>query len=209
MINRGRLIVLEGVDGVGKTTQAALLAQELERNGAPVTQVREPGGTPLGEHLREYLKSGEPLSREAELLLFAAARVQLVSEVIRPALKQGRTVVADRFAPSTLAYQGDGLGIHPKDVKDVNALALDGLRPDLCLLLDLDPERALARIPERDRRFESRSMRFHRRVRRSYLGQAAGDPGWEVIDASNSPEEVEQQVWQAMIKRLGEPGTWK
>ena len=137
----GIFITLEGGDGSGKSTQAQALVSRLEQRKTPVTVVREPGGTQLGVLLRQVLKfSTAPRSSEAELLLFNASRAQLVSEVIRPALDKGEVVVSDRFADSTVAYQGYGRGLSPERVEAVNAVGTLGLKPNLTILLDFPPE---------------------------------------------------------------------
>ena len=169
----GLFVTLEGIDRSGKTTQAKLLIEAL---GDEAVGVREPGGTAAGERVRELLKDpAVELSGEAEALLFAAARAELVRQVIRPALDAGRVVVSDRFLDSSLAYQGAARGLGVDEVAAVNALATGGLRPDLTLLLDLDPEAAHARAGEEDR-FEAEGAELQRAVARRLLGAGRRRP---------------------------------
>ena len=209
--------MLEGGEGSGKSTQAERLQERLSQEGnRPSVLLREPGTTPLGLHLRDYLKSKRPLCLEAETLMFAAARAQLMCSEILPNLKAGRGVVCDRFAASTVAYQGEGRNGDHAMIRTLNKYATGGLKPDLTLLLDITPEKGLARVgkpqlelgmsdeepaPRLDveghRRFEDLTIAFHRRVRRSYLHQAKQNPRWTVIDADQSEDQVAEDVWQA------------
>ena len=195
-------ITFEGGEGSGKTTQAALLAERLRETGREVLEVHEPGSTPLGKYLRRWLKEGrDPLTAEAELLLFAAARAQLVRRRLRPALERGAVVVCDRYADSSEAYQGHGRGLDLDRVRMVNDLATGGLHPHLTFLLDCPPEVGLRRHAgdrsdaPRDR-FEGEGLSFHRRVREGYLEMAQAEPNrWRVLDATRPPQEVARQVW--------------
>lgn len=217
-------IAFEGGEGAGKTTQARLLYDALQRLGRPVELAREPGGTDLGEYLRDYLKSARPLTPEAELLLFAAARVELAVNRIKPALAAGNIVLADRFAGSTVAYQGYGRGLDLGVIAALNGFATVGCRPDLILLLDVEPTVGLSRtvghqtafvenflgdlIPLRrnaeGRRFEDLALEFHERVRQGFREQADQFPErWTVIDAAPSIEQVWAQVWGKVKERLG------
>jgi dTMP kinase len=188
---RGLFITLEGPDGSGKTSQAARLGAALEAEGREVVLLREPGGTALGEGLRELLLHREdmPIDPLADALLFNAARAQLVSEVIRPALAAGKTVLCARFADSTLAYQGYGAGLDLDTLKTLETIAISATRPDLTILLDVPAETGLNR-KRRGRgaltRFESRAdLAFHRRVRDGFLRLARAEPErWRVIDAT-------------------------
>jgi dTMP kinase len=192
----GLFITFEGGEGVGKTTQAALLVQLLKSDGQDVVALREPGGTPLGDYLRGWLKSSDrPLAPEAELLLFTAARAELVRSVIQPALDAGATVVLDRYADSTTAYQGYGRRLPMYQVKAANDLATGGLTPDLTILLDapIAPtlQRALKRSGPDGRRFEDTDPAFHRRVRAGFKRVARRAPKrWLVLDALAAREEV-------------------
>ncbi len=192
----GLFVTFEGIDRSGKTTQAAMLLDAL---GDEAVGVREPGGTPAGERVRDVLKDPEvTLSAEAEALLFAAARAELVRQVIRPALEAGRVVVSDRFLDSSLAYQGTARGLGVERVAAVNALATGGLEPDLTLLLDLDAEAAFARAGEEDR-FEQEGAALQRAVAMAYSELADADPGrWRRIAADRPAEEVHADVLTAV-----------
>ena len=191
----------EGTEGAGKTTQVGRLADRLRAAGRTVVCVREPGGTALGDRVRALLKHevGVQLAPAAELFLFAAARTQLVAESIGPALAAGAVVLCDRFADSTLAYQGYGLGLDLAALRQVNALATAGLVPDLAILLDLDPAVGFARRggPSADDRFDRRGLEFQARVRRGYQELAAAEPArWLVVDASRAPAAIAEQAWE-------------
>ena len=189
---RGLFVTFEGIDRSGKTTQARLLCEAL---GAGALGVREPGGTPAGERVRDLLKdSAVPLGSEAEALLFAAARAELVEKVIRPALEDGRVVVSDRFLDSSLAYQGGARGLGIDEVEGVNRFATGGLVPDLTFLLELDTATAARRAGERDR-FEDEGTELQQAVLEAYEGLVAADPGrWRRLDATRSPERVHAEV---------------
>jgi len=193
----GWFITIEGPEGAGKTTQADALARHLVDLGLDVHTTREPGGTWLGERLREILlartDSAAPTDPLTDALLFNAARRQLVTEVIRPALEAGRTVVCARFADSTLAYQGYGAGIPLDRLRALELAATDGLTPDLTILLDVPVEEGLARKAPGDvTRFEAEfDLDFHRRVRDGFLTLAAAEPGrFVVVDASRPTGDV-------------------
>lgn len=205
----GIFITLEGGEGAGKSVQLEALARRLEENGRAVVRTREPGGTPLGEQLRDIvldLSSTPGLALDAltETLLFVAARAELVRSVIAPALGRGEIVVCDRYADSTLAYQGYGRGVELDVIRQLNAVATRGHRPDLTALLDLPVEEGLARaggLGERDR-FEREDVRFHERVREGYLSLAATEPErWIVVDATRPPGLVTAEIW-ARVEEL-------
>ncbi|HJW35478.1 MAG TPA: dTMP kinase, partial [Actinomycetes bacterium] len=169
----GRLIAFEGVEGSGKSTQLELLRQALEARVDEVVVTREPGGTPAGERVRALLLDPEvELGPRAEALLFAAARAELVAEVIRPALERGAVVLCDRYLDSSLAYQGDARGLGRGPVEEVNRFATGGLLPDLVVLLDLDPASGLRRRAREPDRIEAQDLDFHRRVRDAFLDLA-------------------------------------
>jgi dTMP kinase len=192
----GLFVTFEGIDRSGKTTQARLLCDAL---GDECLAVREPGGTPVGERVREVLKDPSiEIGREAEALLFAAARAELVSNVIRPALAEGRVVVSDRFLDSSLAYQGHARGLGVEEVERVNRFATGGLTPDLTLLLWIDPAAAAARAGEADR-FEDEGERLQREVLAAYEELADADPErWRRIEANRPPDEVHADVLAAV-----------
>jgi dTMP kinase len=205
----GRFIVFEGGEGSGKSTQAARLAGRL---GAVLT--REPGGTTVGEALRALLLSDDPrtsgLDDRAEALLMAADRAQHVAEVIRPALRDGRHVVSDRYYGSTLAYQGYGRGLPVDALRRLSAWASAGLWPDVVVLLDvpreLGSDRAAGRSGPMPDRVEAAGDRFHDRVAAGYRSLAAADPDrWVVVDgAAGPPDEVQAAVWKAVAARCPE-----
>jgi dTMP kinase len=187
---------------VGKTTQQALLAERLQREGYACVSTREPGGTALGEALRELLLHGDPLTPLAELLLYAADRAEHVNKVIAPALAVGQVVICDRFTDSTLAYQGYGRGLNLEQIRQLNHLATGGLQPQLTLWLDLAPEVGLARSRLGDK-LEQEHLEFHRRVYRGFQALAAAEPQRIVrIDAGGSPLEVAARIWSVVKPRL-------
>lgn len=195
----GWFIALEGGEAAGKSTQAALLAARL---GALLT--REPGGTALGEAIRAVLldPDQEALSNRAEALLFAAARAQLVEQVIQPALRSGRHVVTDRFAGSSLAYQSFGRGLPLDEVKALSGFAVHGTWPDLNILIEVPPEVAAARMGKPDR-LESAGADFHERVAEGFLTLAKADPDrWLRISGVGQADEVAARVWEAVTERL-------
>ena len=194
----GRLLVVEGIDGCGKSTQAARLAERLD-----AVLTFEMGATTLGAKVRELVLGidGDP-NPTAEALLIAADRAQHVAEVIEPALAVGRHVVSDRFFASTLAYQGWGRGLPLEDLVIMCELATRGRRADLTFLFDLPIEVAAARRGGTADRMESESFEFHQRVRQGYLAQAMAEPdGWVVIDASASLEDVSASVDEELVRR--------
>jgi dTMP kinase len=202
-VGRGRFITFEGPEGAGKTTQAARLEATLRARGLPVLATREPGGTALGERIREVLlaPSGDAIDPLADALLFNAARRQLVAEVIEPALTAGTTVICARFADSTRAYQGYGGGLPLAELDRLEAVASGGLRPDRTILLDLPVEIGLARKAPDDRtRFEtSYDLSFHQRVRNGFMAMAAAEATrFVVIDASGDPEDIARRVVRAV-----------
>lgn len=207
---RGRFITIEGPDGGGKTTQAEALAARLTAAGESVHLTREPGGTWLGERIREVLlgrtETGTPTDRLTDALLFNAARRQLVEEVIRPALHAGRTVICARYADSTLAYQGYGAGVPLDALRTLADIATDGLTPDRTILLDLPVEAGLARKAPADvTRFEAEfDLEFHRRVRDGFLALARAEPDrFVVVDATASVADVAAAIAVAVGRRTG------
>ena len=206
---RGRFITIEGPDGSGKTTQVERLAERLRSAGHEVLVTREPGGTRLGEQLREILLARhggvEPTDALTDAFLFEAARRQLVRQVIRPALADGSIVVCGRYSDSTLAYQGYGAGAPLDVLRAIDAAATDGLRPNLTILLDLPVEVGLARKgPDETTRFEAeQDVAFHRRVRTGFLALAADEPDrFAVVDATLTVDEVADEAWSIVAEML-------
>jgi dTMP kinase len=206
----GYLIAFEGVEGAGKSTQLELLRRALEGRGREVVVTREPGGTAAGERVRALLLDpAAELHPRTEALLFAAARAELVEQVIRPALERGAVVLCDRFLDSSLAYQGEARGLGRGPVEEVNRFATGGLLPDLVVLLDLDPADGLGRR-RRDRdRIEAQDLGFHRQVREAFRELAAADPKrFAVVDGAAPVPEVAARVHAAVLPLLegsGEP----
>jgi len=203
----GLFVVLEGVEGSGKSTQAALLAEWLAAAGVPQLLTREPGGTTAGESIRRVLLHGDELGARAELLLILAARAVLVEEVIRPALAEGRVVVADRFDLSTLAYQGYGRGLPLDEVRRLNLFATGGLRPDLTLVLDVAWETGVARREREGRvsdRIERAGTEFHARVAEAYRLLAREEAGVERVDGEGSVAEVSERIRRVLRSRFAE-----
>jgi dTMP kinase len=194
----GAFITLEGGEGCGKSTQARLLAEWLNSRHVDCLFTREPGGTPLGDEVRNLLKrrTENAIAPLAELMLLEACRAQLVNTVIRPALRCGQAVVCDRYTDSSLAYQGHGRGVSLETVVRLNNIATGGLMPDLTVLLDLAPEQGLARKGNcAEDRFESEDLEFHRRVRAGYRELAAAGPDrWLVVDAGLRPAEITRLI---------------
>lgn len=203
---RGLFITLEGLDGTGKSTQLALLAEWLRQRGRTVRVTEEPGGTPLGLALRELIQHDRetPPVPRAELFLFLAARAQHVDALIRPALERGEVVLCSRFSHSTLAYQIHGLELDDQAVRDADRFAAAGLLPDRVLIFDADPAAAAARRDARSHpdRIEDRAAAFHRRVRDGFRALAAADPQrLRLIDAE-APIEAVQAACRAAIEDL-------
>jgi dTMP kinase len=201
----GLFITFEGGEGCGKTTQSKLLLKRLEQQNVPVVLTHEPGGTALGNELRKALKRkrDSSISSQAELFLLGASRAQLVAEVIRLALEEGKVVICDRFTHSTMVYQGYGRGLDFTAIKMVNNMATGYLNPDLIILLDISPEQGLARKRSLKDRFELEDLSFHRRVREGYLKMAAAEPDrWLVIDASLPKRKIAEIIWDRVSRLL-------
>ena len=201
----GLFITFEGGEGCGKTTQSKLLLKRLEQQNVPVVLTHEPGGTALGNELRKALKRkrDSSISSQAELFLLGASRAQLVAEVIRLALEEGKVVICDRFTHSTMVYQGYGRGLDFTAIKMVNNMATGYLNPDFIILLDISPEQGLARKRSLKDRFELEDLSFHRRVREGYLKMAAAEPDrWLVIDASLPKRKIAEIIWDRVSRLL-------
>ncbi|MEK6300083.1 MAG: dTMP kinase [Acidobacteriota bacterium] len=211
---RGRLITLEGIDGCGKSTQLEMLAEALRARGCRIVVTREPGGTTIGEQIRDLLSSDatEAIQPATELLLIVAARAQHVAEVIRPAVEAGEIVISDRYTDSSVAFQGYGRGLDLAIIDRVNRLATGGLTPDLTILFDLDAEQAQARLDARRSGalegarkpalayLDELELEFHKRVREGYLKIAAADPSRvKVVDAAGAPDETHAQVLSLVL----------
>lgn len=203
-------ITLEGPEGGGKTTQINALAEFLRAAGRQTLTLREPGGTPISEQVRAILMSlgNTAMHPRSEILLFLAARAQLVEEVIRPALAQGKVILCDRYADSTLAYQGYGHGVELDVLRRLLDFATGGLQPDLTFLLDIDPLEGLRRKQAASEwnRLDAYDADFHHRVRQGYRQLAAADPQrWVVVDASQPAEAVQTVLRQNILARLNLP----
>lgn len=211
---KGFFIAIEGPDGCGKSTQIELLAAALKERGFDVVLTREPGGTRLGEEIRKVLllSKEENFSPYAELMLFEAARAQHVEEILKPALAEGKVVIASRYAEATRAYQGGGRGLPLPEVAAANALGTRGLWPDLTVILDIDSEEGLRRVkgavgkdlpPGELDRIEKESLVFHRRVRKEYLALAEEEKDRvRVVDGSKTVGEVSKEVLTLVLERL-------
>ncbi|MDD4239391.1 MAG: dTMP kinase [Desulfotomaculaceae bacterium] len=205
----GKFLVFEGIDGSGKTTQLKLLGDKLSTRGYPVLYTREPGGTRIGETVRELLLDPQhsELVPVAEALLYAAARAQHVAQVIMPALQEGKIVLCDRFLDSSLAYQGFGRGLDVGQLEILNEAATAGLKPDLVLLLDFLCDTGMKRITGSGRgvdRIEQEDRAFHRKVRAGYLKLAGRDPSrYRVIDANRAIEQIHHDIVGVVEEILG------
>lgn len=208
---KGAFITLEGDDGVGKSTQADLLARALEASGYEVLRVHEPGGTVLGEKIRSLLldKDNDGMAPLAELFLYEAARAQVMQDIVCPALEQGKVVICDRFVDSTLAYQGYGRGLERDMVRNLNSLACCGIMPACTLLLALDPDLASTRVRERSAdgagdRMECAGDDFHARLRQGFFEIAQDEPSRvRLIDASGTIDEIHELVCACVQEALG------
>ena len=200
---RGKFITLEGTEGVGKSTNIAAIEKCLTHKGIEFISTREPGGTVLGEEIRDLLLNHRTESMDvmAELLLMFAARAQHISEKIQPALNKGIWVLCDRFTDATFAYQGSGRGVDTRLIKTLADLVQNELQPDLTIVLDIDPRIGLARVQKRGEkdRFETEAIEFFERVRRGYHAQIASQPErFCVVDASQNLEQVSEAIHEIM-----------
>jgi len=205
----GSFITLEGPDGSGKTTQAQLLVGWLRDQGHDVLLTREPGGTEIGNQIRDVLhdSDNDAMDPRTEFLLYSASRAQHVSELILPSLAAGKLVVSDRYADSSLAYQGYGRGLDLEMLQKVTDFATQGLKPDLTLYFDIAPGEGLQRrliSGEEWNRMDAEALAFHRRVRAGYLELAAAEADrWEILDANRPIEDVQSDVRAALAEHLG------
>lgn len=208
---QGKFITFEGIDGSGKSTQLRMLEGSLRADGVDFMITREPGGTPLGRRLREaFLETEETVAPISELLLFAADRAQHVELLIKPALKEGRIVISDRYADATFAYQGAGRGFDEATVNSVIEIATGGLKPDLTLYFDISVERALMRMSERGEgdtkpnRMDLETAEFYQRVRDAYHGIGQREPRrFKIIDANGSVDDTHSRVVEIVNEFLG------
>lgn len=202
---RGFFLSIEGIEGAGKSTLAEALAQHFGARGCEIVLTREPGGTRIGDAIRNVLLSdGKEMSHRTELLLFEAARAQHVDELIRPALASGAVVICDRYADSSLAYQGHARGFSHSGVQTLNDFATKALKPDVTILLDLPASAGLARQKGLDR-ISSQGLAFHESVRNGYLALAEAEPQRiKVIDAREDTETVLRHALEAVVAALAE-----
>jgi len=206
---RGKFIVFDGGEGCGKSTQARLLRDRLVAQGMDVVLVRDPGTTHIGEQIREILLN--PLHVEmnmrCEMLLYMAARAQMISESIQPALDEGAVVICDRFVSSTLAYQLGGDGLTERDIRAVAEIALGGRWPDLTVIFDMPPERSIARVKRVKDRIEQRPPAYHEQVRRNYLAQVKADSKrCRLVNADRDEQAVHADVWTLVTEQAGANG---
>jgi dTMP kinase len=193
-------VTFEGLDGCGKSTQAALLAETLRDEGVDVVSTREPGGTPLGEAIRDLVLHGDHVAPWAEAALYVAARAQHVDHVIRPSLERGATVICDRYLDTSVAYQGAGRGLGVDTILDLNLLAVGGLVPDRTVLVEIDVETALARVGEKGDRIERAGAEFWPRVVEAYGALAARFPDrFVVVDGRRTIPELAQEIRDRLL----------
>lgn len=199
----GKLIVIEGLEGAGKSTAVNLVVELLSRNNISTITTREPGGTAIGEILRSIIKNPEynnVLDDRSELLLLYAARIQLIEQIIKPALRKGRWVIADRFELSTFAYQSGGRGLDMEFIRKLSTFSLDGFKPDLTLYLDINPDLGMARAKSRGKfdRIEQEAIEFFHRVHETYHNVVKDNPEIIMIDASRALEQVQRDIQSAI-----------
>ncbi len=206
---KGLFITFEGIDGCGKTTQIEMLSKDLEKAGIPYVLIREPGGTVIGEKIRTILldKANSGMDERTELLLYEAARAQIVKERIIPELNEGKVVICDRFFDSTVAYQGYARGLDLEEIDFLNRWSAAGIVPDITFLLDLDEKTAYQRRHGRsdeEDRLEAEGLLFMKKVRDGYLSRSREESRFQVLSALQTPEEIYQQirktVWEVVEK---------
>jgi dTMP kinase len=202
-VTSGSFIVFEGGDGAGKSTQVALLREALERAGRTVTVTRQPGGTPLGQQIRDLVLHGDHVAPRAEALLFAADKAHHVETLVRPALQRGEVVISDRYTDSSVAYQGAGRDLGAQEVHDLNMWAVEDLVPDLTVVVDISAAEGRRRRGAVHDRLESEEDTFHEAIRQHFLSMARGNPDrYLVVDGTLPPEQVHAEV-MARLEKLG------
>jgi dTMP kinase len=202
-VTHGLFIVFEGGDGAGKSTQVTLLRDALCREGRQVTVTRQPGGTPLGQQIRDLVLHGEHVSPRAEALLFAADKAHHVETLIRPALQRGDVVISDRYTDSSVAYQGAGRALGAQEVHDLNMWAVEDLVPDLTVVVDISAAEGRRRRGDVHDRLESEEDTFHEAIRQHFLAMARGNPQrYLVVDGTQPPEQIHAEV-MARLDQLG------
>ncbi len=212
---QGTLITFEGIEGCGKTTQIGLFTEWLEGEGIPTLLTREPGGTSLGEEIRNVLLHGSDveINPRAELLLYLASRAQLVKDVIKPALVDGKVVLVDRFSDSTVAYQGWGRGLDIRMIQEMNGFVTGGMLPDLTFIFDLDPRTGLSRISHRTDdgmpdRIEAEKISFHEKVRQGFQKLAREGGRYRLIDGERTVESIQEdlrRIYSSFLKERKQP----
>ena len=202
-MTHGLFIVFEGGDGAGKSTQVALLRDALCREGRQVTVTRQPGGTPLGQQIRDLVLHGEHVTPRAEALLFAADKAHHVETLIRPALQRGDVVISDRYTDSSVAYQGAGRALGAQEVHDLNMWAVEDLVPDLTVVVDISAAEGRRRRGDVHDRLESEEDTFHEAIRQHFLAMARGNPQrYLVVDGTQPPEQINAEV-MGRLEQLG------
>jgi dTMP kinase len=198
----------DGIDGVGKSTQVALVTDALRQRGCEVVVCRDPGSTPLGERIREVLLTSDsetPIGRRSEMLLYMAARAQLVEEIIRPALELGKVVIADRYLLANVVYQGHAGGLDPNEIWEVGRIATEGLQPDAVFLLDMAPKGAGLRMDRPLDRMENQGDEYRERLRAGFLAEAARASHVHLIAADRTVEVVQADIWRIIVDLLDVP----
>lgn len=202
-MTHGLFIVFEGGDGAGKSTQVTLLRDALCGEGRQVTVTRQPGGTPLGQQIRDLVLHGEHVTPRAEALLFAADKAHHVETLIRPALQRGDVVISDRYTDSSVAYQGAGRALGAQEVHDLNMWAVEDLVPDLTVVVDISAAEGRRRRGDVHDRLESEEDTFHEAIRQHFLAMARGNPQrYLVVDGTQPPEQIQAEV-MARLEQLG------